>query len=236
MKTETFTHEQFIHAVREIAVKRLTEEERKAVMDAKLVYGAGSRQTRGVTYFGCWDKGHEHGSHAFAEVCAFGEDSPIQVAGTTLHELGHVLAGLGKGHGKGWKAACERLGLSFVRAAGTNYSMACFSPDIRMAIAALPQPTDGSPKPFGGINPNGTPLQLKLRGCSAGIGVKGGKSRGTGSGSRLRKYVCNCGVIARVARDNFNATCGDCKTTFKQALAAVKAPATETRTLHELVN
>lgn len=234
MKTETFTHEQFIHAVREIAVKRLSAEERAAVLDAKLVYGAGSRQTRGVTYFGCWDKGHDHGSHAFAEICAFGEDSPVQVAGTTLHELGHVLAGLGHGHGKGWKAACERLGLTFVRAAGTKYSLACFSQDIRMAIAALPQPTDGTPQPFGGSGPNGMPLQLKLRPCGAGVGAKGGKSRGTGSGSRLRKFVCDCGVIARVARDEFNATCGDCGSGFKYSPPAVKKPAAETRTLHDV--
>src|SRR6266446_4545920 len=95
----TFTHEQFIHAVRDIAVQRLNKEERAAALDAKLVYGAGSKHTRGVTYFGCWKNGHEH---AFAEICAFGEDSSIQVAGTTLHELGHVIAGVGKGHGKDW--------------------------------------------------------------------------------------------------------------------------------------
>jgi hypothetical protein len=229
MKTE-FTHEQFIHAVREIAVKRLSAEERAAVLDAKLVYGAGSKQTRGVTYFGCWKNGHDH---AFAEICAFGEDSPVQVAGTTLHELGHVLAGLGHGHGKGWKEACERLGLSFVRAAGTNYSLACFAPDIRMAIAALPEPTDGRPQPFGGMGPNGMPLQLKLRGCSAGIGVKGGKSRGAGSGSRLRKFVCGCGVIARVARDEFNAKCGDCGTGFTYCPPAAKKPAADKRVLHD---
>jgi hypothetical protein len=102
---KTFTHEQYIQAVREIACRRLNAEERAAVMDAKLVYGAGSKHTRGVTYFGCWKNGHDH---AFAEICAFGEDSPIQVAGTTLHELGHVLAGIGKGHGKGWLEACQR--------------------------------------------------------------------------------------------------------------------------------
>ena len=214
---KTFTHEQFIHAVRDIAVQRLNAEDRAAVLDAKLVYGAGSQHTRGVTYFGCWKNGHDH---AFAEICAFGEDSPIQVAGTTLHELGHVLAGIGKGHGKEWLAACRKLGLLYVRAAGTAYSLACFAPDIRLAIAALPQPTDGRPQPFGGIAPNGTPLQLKLRPCTAGIGAKGGKSRGAGSGSRLRKFVCGCGVIARVGRDAFNATCDDCSTSFKRADAA----------------
>lgn len=211
---KSFTHEQYIHAVREIAVLRLNAEDRAAALDAKLVYGAGSKQTRGVTYFGCWKNGHDH---AFAEICAFGEDSPIQVAGTTLHELGHVLAGAGKGHGKGWKEACNRLGLVHVLAAGTRYSLACFAPDIRMAIAALPQPTDGSPQPFGGFGPNGMPLQLKLRPCSAGIGAKGGKSRGAGSGSRLRKFVCGCGVISRVAREEFRAKCDDCGSAFKRA-------------------
>lgn len=210
---KTFTHEQFIHAVREIAVRRLNAEDRAAVLDAKLVYGAGSAATRGVTYFGCWKNGHDH---AFAEVCAFGEDSPIQVAGTTLHELGHVLAGIGKGHGKGWIASCQKLGLLFVRAAGTKYSLACFAPDIRDAIAALPTPTDGKPQPFGGFGPSGMPLQLKLRGCKAGIGVKGGKSRGAGSGSRLRKFTCGCGLILRAARDEINSTHDTCGTAFKR--------------------
>lgn len=211
---KTFTHEQFIQAVRDIAVRRLSPEDRAAALDAKLVYGAGSKATRGVTYFDCWKNGHDH---AFAEICAFGEDSTIQIAGTTLHELGHVLAGKGKGHGEGWQDACRKLGLLFVRAAGTRYSLACFASDIRGEIAALPQPTDGRPQPFGGFGPNGMPLQLKLRPCSAGVGTKGGKSRGAGTGSRLRKFVCACGVIARVARDEFNATCNLCNTAFKRA-------------------
>jgi hypothetical protein len=225
---QDFTHEQYIQAVRAIAVQRLNDEERAAALDAKLVYGAGSKATRGVTYFGCWKNGHDH---AFSEICAFGEDSPVQVAGTTLHELGHVLAGIGKGHGKGWLEACNKLGLLYVRAAGTKYSLACFAPDIRDAIAALPTPTDGKPQPFGGFGPSGMPLQLKLRPCGAGVGVKGGKSRGAGSGSRLRKFTCGCGVIARVARDEFNATCGDCGTAFKRAEAEQRAASA---TLHEV--
>jgi hypothetical protein len=212
-----FTHEQYIHSVRNIAVQRLSDEERLAALDAKLVYGAGSKATRGVTYFGCWKNGHEH---AFAEVCAFGEDSPIQVAGTTLHELAHVIAGPRAGHGPLWKAACARLGLVFVRAAGTKYSLACFSPEVRAAIAALPQPTDGKPQPFGGLLPNGMPLQLKLRPCSAGIGVKGGRSRGKGSGSRMRKYICGCGQIVRAATDDLRATHTDCGSAFTRADSA----------------
>lgn len=224
---KTFTHEQYIQAVREIAVKRLNADERAAALDAKLVYGAGSKATRGVTYFGCWKNGHDH---AFAEICAFGEEDAIQVAGTTLHELGHVLAGLGKGHGKGWIEACKRLGLIFVRAAGTRYSLACFATDIREAIAALPKPTDGAPQPFGGFGPNGAPLQIKLRPCGAGVGTKGGKSRGVGSGSRLRKFVCGCGVIVRAGRDQLNATCNDCGSSFKRVDPVQKD------TLHEHCN
>lgn len=213
---KVYTHEQFIHAVRRIAVQRLNAADRAAVLDAKLVYGAGSKATRGVTYFGCWKNGHDH---AFAEVCAFGEESPIQVAGTTLHELGHVLAGVGKGHGKGWVDSCGKLGLVNIRAAGTEYTLDCFTPDIRDAIAALPKPTDGQPQPFGGFGANGVPLQFKLRPCGAGVGANGGKSRGAGSGSRLRKFVCGCKVpvIARVAREEFNAICGHCATAFKRA-------------------
>lgn len=143
-----------------------------------------------------------------------------------MHELGHVLAGVRKGHGEGWQEACRKLGLIFVRAGGTNYSLACFAPDIREAIAALPTPTDGSPQPRGGFGPNGRPLQLKLRPCGAGVGVKGGKSRGAGSGSRLRKFVCGCPVpvIARVAREEFDATCNLCGTAFKRADIAEVLP------------
>jgi len=205
----TLTHEQFIQAVRDIAVKRLAEQERIAALDAKLVYGAGSRRTRGVTYFGAWKNGHEH---ALAEVCAFAEDSPVQIAGTTLHELGHVLAGPGKGHGKGWAECCDRLGLRFVRAAGTRYSLACFAPDIRIAIAKLmPLINDGKPQPRDGIDVTGIPLQFKIRPCSAGLGARGGKGRAR---KQMRRFVCSCGVIARVCRDDFPATCNLCGSGF----------------------
>jgi hypothetical protein len=112
-----------------------------------------------------------------------------------------------------------------VRAAGTKYSLACFAPTSATRSPRCRQPTDGKPQPFGGFGPNGMPLQLKLRPCSAGVGTKGGKSRGAGSGSRLRKFTCGCGVIARVARDEFNATCDDCGTAFKRADADKPAPA-----------
>jgi hypothetical protein len=36
---------------------------------------------------------------------------PLVVAFTVVHELGHVLAGCGRGHGVDWFKACERLGI-----------------------------------------------------------------------------------------------------------------------------
>lgn len=208
------THEQFIHDVRAAAVARLNEEDRRLVMDVKLVYGAGYKTgARGVTFHKVWQNGHKHD---LCEICAFGEDSIIQVAGTTIHELAHALAGVGAGHSKAWVEACAKLGLRFVRAAGTRYSLACFTPDVRMALAGMKLPTDGGPGALLGLSPNVAPVS-QGRPCSAGVGTRGGKSRGVGSGSRLRKFVCSCGVIVRASRDVLNATCNDCGSAFNRA-------------------
>src|SRR5438046_3030724 len=125
--TAPYTHENYIHAVRDIAAALIPDAERAVLYETKLVYGAGSSNTRGVTYYKCWRNGHPTDSHPFVEICAFGESDPVQIAGTTIHELGHVLAGMGTGHGSDWKAACERLGLRQFQAAGTSYSMANFA-------------------------------------------------------------------------------------------------------------
>lgn len=209
----TYTHEQFIQAVRDIVAAKL--EDPKPLLDAKLAYGAGSPSLRGVTYYERWQNGQE--KTAFAEICAFGESNNIQLAGTTIHELAHVIS-RGSGHAKGWVDACNRLGLRFVRAAGTRYSMACFAPDVREAISKLPAPTDGKPSMFRSSGlAGGAPLQAVIRPCLAGIGTRGGKSRGPGSGSRLRKFVCGCGVIVRASRDVLDATCNLCESKFERA-------------------
>jgi len=46
--------------------------------------------------------------------------------------------------------------------------------------------------------------------------VRGSKSRGAGSGSRLRLWICDCQkpVKVRVASDDFRATCGLCAQPF----------------------
>ncbi len=81
-------------------------------------------------------------------------------------------------------------------AAGQHYVLAYFAPDIRFAIARLKSPADGKPV-ISRLNAPFTPASPKP--CGVAIGVRGGKSRGKGSGSRLRKVQCAaCGYVARV--------------------------------------
>lgn len=210
----TQTHEAYVHSVAKIASARLDQAERERIEAVKLVYGAGQAGLRGVTYFDSWKNGHPT-ANPFVEVCAFGQESHVQLAGTTIHELGHVLAGWQAAHGGDWKAACERLGLRRCKAAGTLYSMAMFAPDIRFAIASLPVPDEGAPC-RNLTAPGGFPAGFVLKPCGAGIGTKGGKSRGKGSGSRLRLWECGCEppVKVRIGRDVFNAQCLDCDSPF----------------------
>jgi DNA-binding transcriptional regulator YiaG len=88
-----------------------------------------------------------------------------------------------------------------------------FETSLREAILALGVPSDGAP-----INGLATIKIGKRRGkvgpCTAGTGTRGGKSRGIGSGSRMRKYVAGCGQIVRAATDDLNATCNCCNTGF----------------------
>lgn len=200
------THEQFVHSVAQLGVELLKDETDKTqVAKIKLTYGAGLAGLRGVTYFDKWLNDKAEQAH-FVEICAHGEENSVQLAGTTLHELGHVLAGFQAGHGKEWHVSCRKLGLRAIRAAGTSYCMAMFAPSIRSAIAILIERlNDGYPSQAG----QGVP-----RPCTMGIGTRGGKSRGAGSGSRLRKYVCQCGQILRASTDDLDATHNPCGTLF----------------------
>lgn len=211
------THQQYIQQVAEIALNRLPESEH-GELDAQITYGAGAPGLRGITYYGVWQNGNPE-PIPFIEVCAFGEEDDVQLAGTTIHELAHVLAGHAAGHGAKWKQACERLGLRSAKAAGNVYRMAQFAPEVRLAIAALPSPTDG--KPVGARSRLGfLPInQIKPKACPLGVGTRGGKSRGKNSGSRLRKWVCECKpkpVIVRVASDEFRAHCDECGKAFRR--------------------
>lgn len=214
-------HQQFIEHVANAALLRLPEAERGRLA-AKITYGAGKPGLRGVTYYDVWQSG-ESDVVPLVEICAFGEQDKTQLAGTTLHELAHVLAGSGAGHSKAWKHACERLGLRRAMAAGTHYQLANFAPDMRWVIAALPEPVDGRPNVAASAGAGGAMTVAPYRAsqgakpCTLGFGTRGGKSRGVGSGSRLRKYVCGHGQIIRASTDDLNVSCNVCGEPFERA-------------------
>lgn len=206
------THEEFVHAVRQVVAPRVVDRAaRERLLAAKLVYGSGPQGVRGLTYYGAWSNGE---TQDFLEITAIGEESYVQLAGTTIHELAHALAGFGAGHGSDWKAAAAVLGLQDAMAAGQAYTPADFEPSVWAAIEALPHPTDGTPQ-F--RQPGAAPAKPKP--CPMGIGTRGGRSRGAGSGSRLRLWVCGCpegtpGRKVRVASDTWDATCNRCQQTY----------------------
>lgn len=218
------THETYIRKVAELAIRHgdLNPTERDSLKAIKLVYGAGPSGTRGVTYYNRWQPGPDQ-SVPFVEVCAFGQESLVQVCGTTIHELGHVLAGWNAGHSKDWVQACARLGLGGIQAAGTSYNWECFAPILRTKLQALPVPVDGNPASLASQAPaglfTGTGLGRVLKPCGAGVGTRGGKSRGVGSGSRLRLFQCSCQrpIKVRIASDTFDATHNPCGKPFERA-------------------
>lgn len=216
----TQTHESYVQAVAALVTARLNKGDRAKLDGVKLVYGAGAKGLRGVTYYGRWQGPGDVKANPFVEVCAFGQEDWVQLAGTTIHELGHVLAGWEAGHGNGWKEACARLGLRNAQAAGHAYQLECFEDDVREGLEAIPKPEDGSPVDAliqglaGGAA--GKRFRAGPRGCAAGVGTRGGKSQGVGSGSRYRLYSCECvpAVKVRHAGDALQAKCLCCKGLF----------------------
>lgn len=209
-------------------IYRVSPEERKAIRGAKIVYGVG-HGARGVTYYEAWQNGERH---CFVEICASGEENPTQLAGTTIHELGHVISGHGHGHDTTWKENCRRLGLTTAMAAGQAYRPEDFDKALWERIEELSRPVDGMPLfgvglGLGGILGPGFRLPRIIGPCKMGRGVRGGKSAGPGSGSRMRLYECGCvpkPFKVRCASDDLQATCKLCGKDF----ARVEKPAVPT--------
>lgn len=221
---EANTHERYLHIVRDAVIeyalsnKAITEEEAERALHAKLLYGIGDGTYRGVCHYDAWENGV--GPVDVVEVAASGQESWIQLAGTTVHELAHVVTGYGSGHGSAWKDAAVRLGFTIrPAAAGQVYSLAMLTPTLRHRVYALAgEIGDGHPafRRFG----LGTGRVVIPRPCSAGVGTKGGTSRGPGSGSRLRLWECECTpkpVKVRVSSDDFRAHCDLCGAAFTRA-------------------
>ena len=226
----TRTHEEYLHRTREAVIARaieldtVTADEAAKLEHAKLVYGVGNGSYRGVCHYDAWENGV--GRVDVVEIAATAEESWVQLAGTTIHELGHVLAGWGSGHGSAWKAAARKLGLRAVEAAGQQYHLAAIDPKVREQVYALANDLgDGKPE-FRTYGLGVGTLRVTVRPCSAGIGTRGGKSRGKGSGSRLRLYECECErpVKVRVASDDFAATCDRCGKAFHKVDAGGTTP------------
>lgn len=196
-KSKVVTHEDYVAAIVKLALKQpgLSPADRRVIEASKITYGAdASSGLRGRTYHEHW---HRHGSKSpscIVEVCATGQESPLQLCGTTLHEIGHVIAGVGHGHDATWKEACARVGLGQpdapISAAGTEYSWVMFEPKLRAKLQALAEPNEGKP-----VVPKGETVSVRV--CLAGQGAKGGKSHGAGSGSRLLLWECQCGPDTR---------------------------------------
>jgi hypothetical protein len=99
------------------------------------------------------------------------------------------------------------------QAAGQSYAPAHFEPSVWVAIEALPHPSDGKPAFAPGAA--GPVVRRRPMPCPLGVGTRGGRSRGVGSGSRLRLWLCGCpegakGRKVRVATDDWDATCNRC--------------------------
>ncbi len=217
------TVETFLAMVRDsiLSTADLKPDERERLAHVKVTYGMGNGTYRGITAYGAWKLSETDAetSTDFIEIAATGQESWVQLAGTLLHEFGHSLAEIGHGHDRDWKDACVRLGFQ-VRpaAAGQRYWLSIFRPELRghiYAIAALLR--DGTPN-FWASALAGTGTGNTPRACRAGQGTRGGTSRGTGSGSRLRLWECQCDkpVKVRIASDDFQAHCDKCEQPFER--------------------
>ena len=165
---------------------RLNKAERNKVLGAELLY-AGRPNVFGICFYNRWRREE---THDVIEISAFSEESVEQLWETLAHELAHVLAGCGAGHGPEWKAVAKRLGLRRPTASGPA-GIEDLEPELMKVLRQIPVPQDGKPVTrSASVIRTGTTSGASP--CPLGIGTQGGTSRGPGSGSRLRLYMCEC--------------------------------------------
>lgn len=191
------THEDYLAAIVD-AVAGYTPEHAAAIRATRVVYGTGAGRAGvlGTCFYEGWQNGHPE-PVSMVEICAFEQDTPSQIAVTTVHELAHAVAPRGAGHGRTWKQVARTLGLAAPSAVSTGAeTWDAFTPAVRGILESLPVPDDGKP------------LRVALPGrrrkgprpCSAGNGARGGRSRGQGSGSRMIRCACSiCGYTVRTS-------------------------------------
>lgn len=173
------------------------------ITHTKLVYGVGRAGVRGVTYFEAWDD--ETGTiRPVVELGMFGTRDAVQVACTTVHEFGHVIAGMGAQHGPAWKSATSALGIRKPRQAGQTYYLTTLEPRLRTRITTLIFSLTGKPAFNGGTYSGGS----SARGCTFGHAKP---ARAT---SPILTYACSCGTRISSTHDVSAVTCTVCDGSF----------------------
>ncbi len=192
-----------------IELGRLNEEERKKLGSTQLLYGVGQPGVYGVCIYDKWVR---DGIQDVIQISAFYGVAPHEMWVTMTHELAHVLAGDDAAHGSVWRADAKRLGLMNPKATGKP-NIGDLDPSLVAALRLIPLPTEGEPLSDEG----GSRLTPRNKGCTVGIGKRGGRTHGPGSG-RLRLWICDCARPRRVriASDKFNARCLDCFSLFRR--------------------
>ena len=194
--TRVVTHEDYLAAVTAVVCGQnpaLAE----ALSEVRLVFGSGPRRRALDPLHRVWNGGEAVEPLPLVEIAAIGGLAPAETCHVVLHELAHVLAP-GCGHGKEWRYAARQVGLLRPRARpdiGELADWSAISAAIRPALQALPEPTERAPAEYFS--------DWHRRGCSAGYGTRGGRSRGEGAGSRYLKVMCGhpgCGYQVRVTR------------------------------------
>jgi len=213
------THDDYIRQVFKLALRErsCTDADRAILRDVRLAYGDGEAGTLGITRYNKWKKADGGLTHWCAVCATCQPEGAFLLAETVLHELGHAIA-QGAGHGPGWVEASKRLGLIDAKATYRHGDKPVFSPTMLAALERLPEPTEGRPVYGASTVPGLPPVAPPIRPCGAGVGTKGGKSRGPGSGTRNALHQCACvppvRVRAAVSKRPLLATCGHCNGPF----------------------